>query len=29
MEIVMCLHSSMQEDDILEDTNGKYHLCTL
>ena len=26
---VMCLHFSMREEDILQYTNGKYHLCTL
>ena len=26
---VMCLHSSMQEEDIFEHTNDKCHLCTL
>ena len=25
----MCLHSSMQEEDIHEDTNGMCHLCAL
>jgi hypothetical protein len=28
MTSVMCLHLSMQEEDILEHTNGKCHLCT-
>ena len=26
---VMCLHSSMQEEDIFEHTNPKCHYCTL
>ena len=26
---VMCLHFGMQEEDILERTNAKCHLCTL
>ena len=25
----MCLHFIMQEEDILENTNGHCHLCTL
>ena len=25
---VMCLHFSMQDEDILEHNNGKCHLCT-
>ena len=29
MASVMCLHFCMQEEDILEHSNGKYHLCTL
>ena len=29
MASVMCLHLSMHEEDILEHTNGKCHLCTL
>ena len=29
MASVMCLHFNMQEEDILEHTNGKCHLCTL
>ena len=29
MASVMCLHFSMQEEDILEHTNAKCHLCTL
>jgi UDP-N-acetylmuramyl tripeptide synthase len=28
MESVMCLHLSLQEEDILEHTNGKCHLRT-
>jgi hypothetical protein len=26
---VMCLDFSMQEEEILENTNGQCHLCTL
>ena len=29
MASAMCLHFNMQEEDILEHTNGKCHLCTL
>ena len=29
MASVMSLYFSMQEEDILEPTNGKCHLCTL
>ena len=29
MASVTCLHFSMQEEDILEHTNGKCHMCTL
>ena len=29
MVIIMCLHFSVQKEDIIEDTNGKCHLCTL
>jgi hypothetical protein len=29
MAIVACLHFSMQEEDTLEHTNAKCHLCTL
>ena len=29
MESVMCLNYNMQEENILEQTNAKYHLCTL
>ena len=29
MASVMCLHFSMQEEDILEHSNDKCHLCTL
>ena len=29
MASAMCLHFSMQEEDILEHANGKCHLCTL
>ena len=25
---VMCLHSSVQEEDILEHADGKCHVCT-
>ena len=26
---VMCLHLSIQEEDIIEHTNAKCHMCTL
>ena len=29
MASVMCLHFNLQVEDILEHSNGKYHLCTL
>ena len=29
MANVVCLHSSMQEEDILERVNAKYSLCIL
>ena len=29
MASVMCLHFSVHEEDILEHTNSKFHLCTL
>ena len=29
MASVMCLHFSVHVEDILEHTNGKFHLCTL
>ena len=29
MASVMCLHFSMQEEDIIEYTNGGYYLCML
>ena len=29
MVSVMCLHFIMQEEDILEHTNAKCHVCTL
>ena len=29
MASVVCLHLSMQEEDVLEHTNGMCHLCTL
>ena len=29
MASVMCLYFCMQEEDIVEHTNGKCHLCTL
>ena len=29
MASVMCLYFSMQEEDIVEHTRGKCHLCTL
>ena len=29
MASVMYLHPSMQEEDVLEHTNVKWHLCTL
>ena len=29
MVSVMCLHFSVQEEDIPEHTNGKCHLCAL
>jgi D-lyxose ketol-isomerase len=29
MASVTCLHFSMQEEDIIEQANGKCHLCTL
>ena len=28
MAIVMCLHFSSQEEDILEHTNAQCHVCT-
>ena len=29
MASVMCLNFNMQEEDIIQHTNGKCHLCTL
>ena len=29
MASVVCLRFNMQEEDTLEDTNGKCHLCAL
>ena len=29
MASIMCLHSSMQEEDILEHSNIKCHLCNI
>ena len=28
MTSIVCLHFSMQEEDILEHTKAKFHLCT-